>query len=144
VINTFNLEMQNMRTLRKLPILSLSLVLVGYIVYGWLLSIHKADWRIWIPIGAIAFGVDWLFSVGWAIASIIFVFYQKSQFGLSLGISVVWVLLMYVARNELRAFMNNRGWNFFVLALIAGAGLGLGWFTDTLPIIRTFGESLIK
>jgi hypothetical protein len=136
--------MQNMRTIRKLPILSLALVLVGYIAYGWLLSVHKADWRIWIPAGAIAFGVDWLFSLGWAISAVIFVFYQKSQFLLSLGISVVWVLLIYVARNELRAFMNNRGWNFFVLALIAGAGLGLGWFTDTLPTIRTFGESLVK
>ncbi|WP_271251873.1 hypothetical protein [Pseudanabaena sp. Chao 1811] len=133
-----------MRTLRKLPILSLALVLVGYIAYGWLLSIHKADWRIWIPAGAIAFGAEWLFSVGWAIAAVIFVFIKKEQFALSLGISVVWAMLMYVARTELRAFMNNRGWNFFVLALIAGAGLGLGWFTDTLPTIRTFGESLIK
>ncbi len=133
-----------MRTLRKLPILSLALVLIGYIAYGWLLSIHKADWRIWIPAGAIAFGAEWLFSVGWAIAAVIFVFIKKDQFALSLGISVVWAMLMYVARTELRAFMNNRGWNFFVLALIAGAGLGLGWFTDTLPTIRTFGESLIK
>jgi hypothetical protein len=133
-----------MRNLRKLPILSLALVLVGYIAYGWLLSIHKADWRIWIPAGAIAFGAEWLFSVGWAIAAVIFVFIKKDQFALSLGISVVWAMLMYVARTELRAFMNNRGWNFFVLALIAGAGLGLGWFTDTLPTIRTFGESLIK
>ncbi len=134
-----------MRTLQKLPILSIALVLVGYVAYGWLLSIHKADWRIWIPVGAIAFGVDWLFSVGWAIAAVVFVFMGKEQFLLSLGISVVWVMLMYVARNELRAFMNNnRGWNFFVLALIAGTGLGLGWFTDTLPIIRSFGASLVK
>ena len=133
-----------MRTLQKLPILSLALVLVGYIAYGWLLSIHKADWRIWIPVGAIAFGVDWLFSVAWAIAAVIFVFYQKSQFEFSLGISIVWVLLMYVARTELRAFMNNRGWNFLVLAIIAGVGLGLGWFTDTLPMIRSFSESLVK
>jgi hypothetical protein len=133
-----------MRTLRKLPILSLALVLVGYIAYGWLLSIHQADWRIWVPLGAIAFGVDWLFSVAWAIAAVIFVFYQKSQFELSLGISIVWVMLMYVARNELRAFMNNRGWNFLVLAIIAGVGLGLGWFTDTLPMIRSFSESLVK
>lgn len=133
-----------MRTLRKLPILSLALVLVGYIAYGWLLSIHRADWRVWIPLGAIAFGVDWFFSVGWAIAAVIVIFAQKEQFLLSLGISVIWAMLMYVARTELRAFMNNRGWNFFVLAIIAGAGLGLGWFTDTLPIIRTLGESLIK
>ncbi|MCA6603320.1 MAG: hypothetical protein ACK5EU_06530 [Pseudanabaena sp.] len=133
-----------MRTLLKLPILSLALVFFGYIAYGWLLSIHRADWRIWIPTGAIAFGAEWLFSIAWAIAAVIFVFIKKEQFLLSLGISVVWAMLMYVARTELRAFMNNRGWNFFVLALIAGAGLGLGWFTDTLPTIRTFGESLIK
>jgi hypothetical protein len=125
-------------------LLSLTIVLIGYVAYGWLLSIHKADWRIWIPTGAIAFGVEWLFSVGWAIAAVIFVFAQKEQFLLSLGISIVWVMLMYVARIELRAFMNNRGWNFFILAIIAGAGLGLGWFTDTLPTIRTFSESLIK
>lgn len=134
-----------MRTLRKLPILSIVLVLIGYVAYGWLLSIHKADWRIWIPVGAIAFGVDWIFSVGWAIAAVVFVFMGKEQFLLSLGISVVWVMLIYVARNELRAFMNNnRGWNFFVLTVIAGAGLGLGWFTDTLPMIRSFGASLVK
>ncbi|MCA6572719.1 MAG: hypothetical protein IM537_16845 [Pseudanabaena sp. M57BS1SP1A06MG] len=133
-----------MRTLLKLPILSLALVFFGYIAYGWLLSIHRADWRIWIPTGAIAFGAEWLFSIAWAIAAVIFVFIKKEQFLLSLGISVVWAMLMYVARTELRAFMNNRGWNFFVLALIVGAGLGLGWFTDTLPTIRTFGESLIK
>ncbi|MFN6068872.1 MAG: hypothetical protein ACK45T_17235 [Pseudanabaena sp.] len=50
-----------MRTLLKLPILSLALVFFGYIAYGWLLSIHRADWRIWIPTGAIAFGAEWLF-----------------------------------------------------------------------------------
>lgn len=133
-----------MRSLRSLPILSLALVLIGFIAYGWLLSIHKADWRIWIPIGAIAFGVDWFFSVAWAIAAVIFVFLKKDQFLLSIGISIIWAFLMYVARTELRAFMNNRGWNFFVLALIAGAGLGVGWFTDTLPMIRGFGESLVK
>jgi hypothetical protein len=125
-------------------LLSLTIVLIGYVAYGWLLSIHKADWRIWIPTGAIAFGVEWLFSVGWAIAAVIFVFAKKEQLLLSLGISIVWVMLMYVARIELRAFMNNRGWNFFILAIIAGTGLGLGWFTDTLPTIRTFSESLIK
>jgi hypothetical protein len=133
-----------MHTLRKLPILELALVLVGYIAYGWLLSVHKADWRIWIPAGAIAFGVEWIFSVVWAIAAVVFVFLKKDQFLLSIGISVIWAFLIYVARIELRAFMNNRSWNFFVLALIAGTGLGLGWFTDTLPVIRTFGESLIK
>ena len=133
-----------MRSLRSLPILSLALVLIGFIAYGWLLSIHKADWRLWIPIGAIAFGVDWFFSVAWAIAAVIFVFLKKDQFLLSIGISIIWAFLMYVARTELRAFMNNRGWNFFVLALIAGAGLGVGWFTDTLPMIRGFGESLVK
>ena len=133
-----------MRILRKLPILELALVLVGYMAYGWLLSVHKADWRIWIPIGAIAFGMEWIFSVAWAIAAVVFVFLKKEQFLLSIGISVIWAFLIYVARIELRAFMNNRGWNFFVLALIAGAGLGLGWFTDTLPMMRTLGESLIK
>lgn len=133
-----------MRILRKLPILELALVLVGYMAYGWLLSVHKADWRIWIPAGAIAFGMEWIFSVVWAIAAVVFVFLKKEQFLLSIGISIIWAFLIYVARIELRAFMNNRGWNFFVLALIAGAGLGLGWFTDTLPMMRTLGESLIK
>jgi len=133
-----------MRTIQKLPILSLLLVLVGYIAYGWLLSIHKADWRIWIPVGAIAFGMEWLFSIIWAIAAVVFVFLRKEQFLLSLGISVIWAFLIYIARNELRAFMNNRGWNFFVLTLIAGLGLSLGWFTDTLPMIRTFGSTLVK
>ena len=54
-------------------------------------------------------------------------------------------MLMYVARDELRAFLaHNRSLSFFILMLTAGAGLGLGWFTDTLPTIRTFGESLIR
>ncbi|MBD2151453.1 hypothetical protein H6F44_15180 [Pseudanabaena sp. FACHB-1277] len=134
-----------MRKLTKFPMLSLALVLIGYIAYGWLLSIHRADWRIWIPIGAIAFGAEWIFSVVWAIAAVIFLFLRNEQFLLSLGLSVIWASLMYVARLELRTyFLNNRNWSFIILALIAGAGLGLGWFTDTLPMIRTFSESLIK
>jgi len=134
-----------MRKLTKFPMLSLVLVLIGYIAYGWLLSIHRADWRIWIPIGAIAFGAEWIFSVVWAIAAVLFLFLRNEQFLLSLGLSVVWASLMYVARLELRTyFLNNRNWSFIILALIAGAGLGLGWFTDTLPMIRTFSESLIK
>jgi hypothetical protein len=121
------------------------LVLVGYIAYGWLLSIHRADWRIWIPTGAIAFGVEWIFSVGWVIAAIVVLFFNKTQFGLSLGISIVWVMLMYVARNELRSFLaHNRTLSFFILTAIAGVGLSLGWFTDTLPTIRGFGEGLLK
>jgi len=134
-----------MRKLTKFPMLSLALVLIGYIAYGWLLSIHRADWRIWIPIGAIAFGAEWIFSVVWAIAAVLFLFLRNEQFLLSLGLSVIWASLMYVARLELRTyFLNNRNWSFIILALIAGAGLGLGWFTDTLPMIRTFSESLIK
>ena len=134
-----------MYMLRRFPILSLAVVLIGYIAYGWLLSIHRADWRIWIPVGAIAFGVDWIFSVVWVIAAIAFVFYNKAQFGLSLGISIIWVMLMYVARNELRSYLlHNRTLSFFILAAIAVTGLGLGWFTDTLPTIRTFGDSLLK
>ncbi|MDX2257256.1 MAG: hypothetical protein NW214_17225 [Pseudanabaenaceae cyanobacterium bins.39] len=133
-----------MRKLARLPILSLALVIVGYIAYGWLLSIHRADWRIWIPTGMIAFGFEWIFSLTWSIAAVIFVFLRKDQFLLSIGITAIWASLMYVARLELRSFLDNRGWNFFVLALIAGIGLGLGWFTDTLPEIRSFGTSLIK
>lgn len=134
-----------MRKLTKFPMLSIALVLIGYIAYGWLLSIHRADWRIWIPIGAIAFGAEWIFSVVWAIAAVLFLFLRNEQFLLSLGLSVIWASLMYVARLELRTyFLNNRNWSFIILALIAGAGLGLGWFTDTLPMIRTFSESLIK
>ena len=132
-----------MYMLRRFPILSLVLVLLGYVAYGWLLSIHRANWLVWIPTGAIAFGVDWIFSVGWVIAAIVFVFYNKAQFGLSLGISIVWVMLMYVARNELRSFLaHNRALSFFILAAIAGVGLGLGWFTDTFPVIRSFGATL--
>ncbi len=134
-----------MSKLTKFPVLSLALVFIGYIAYGWLLSIHRADWRIWIPIGAIAFGAEWIFSVAWAIAAILFIFISKEQFLLSLGVTVIWAFLMYVARLELRKFFfNNRSWSFVILALIAGIGLGLGWFTDTLPMIRTFSESLIK
>jgi len=121
------------------------MVLLGYIAYGWLLSIHGADWRIWIPLGAIAFAAEWIFSVAWAIAAVLFIFIRKEQFLLSLGVTVIWASLMYIARLELRAyFLNNRNWSLIILALIAGIGLGLGWFTDTLPMIRTFGNSLIK
>jgi hypothetical protein len=54
-------------------------------------------------------------------------------------------MLMYVARNELRSFLaHNRTLSFFILTAIAGVGLSLGWFTDTLPTIRGFGEGLLK
>jgi hypothetical protein len=41
-----------------------------------------------------------VFSVAWTIAAVIFIFAKKDQFVLSLGVSAVWALLIYVARIE--------------------------------------------
>jgi hypothetical protein len=49
-----------------------------------------------------------------------------------------------VARGELRGFISSKGWAMIFLAFLAAIGLGIGWFTDNLPVVRSFGEALLK
>ncbi|AFY74646.1 hypothetical protein Syn7502_02694 [Synechococcus sp. PCC 7502] len=132
-----------MQIIRKIPGLSLALLISGYAVLGWLLSIHGAAWKIWLTSGAIAFGINWIFAVGWAIAAIYFVFARAEVLVLSVGICLVWALLMYIARLEVQAISGNRWQAFFVLGIIAAIGMSIGWFADA-SLIPNIGRSLIK
>ncbi|MEI6429025.1 MAG: hypothetical protein WCO45_11665 [Pseudanabaena sp. ELA607] len=135
--------MQLIKSIFRLPLLSIALVLISYGVFGWLLALHSADWRIWIPTGGIAFATGWVLSVTWAIAAVVFIF-SRGQLLLSIGLVVIWALMSIVARGELRGFISSKGWAMIFLAFLAAIGLGIGWFTDNLPVVRSFGEALLK
>jgi hypothetical protein len=130
-----------MRILKKLPALSFLLLISGYTVFGWLLAIHRADWRIWLISGAIAFGIEWIVAVIWAIAAVVLVFSKSAAIALTIGICVIWALLMFVARNEVKSLCTTRWQSFVVLAIVAVIGMCLGWFTDA-SLLPRLGQSI--
>lgn len=133
-----------MRNLMRLPVGSILLILVSYATFGWLLAVYGSDWRIWIISGAIAIGIEWILALAWAIAAVVLVFSAKPQaFALSIGICLIWALVMYIARLEIRAIASNRIQAFFLLSIIAAIGMSVGWFADT-SLIPNFGESIMK
>lgn len=132
-----------MKAITKIPGLSVLLLLASYALFGWLLSIHGQDWRIWIPSGAISIAIAWFTAIAWAVAAVVIVFSQKSQIMLSLGIFMIWAFLMYIARLELEAFTKDRFTSFATLGAVSAIGMGLGWFADA-SLIRSVGASLIK
>jgi hypothetical protein len=132
------------RTKPKFPVTSVLTLIIGYGTFGWLLSIYGADWRAWIVSGAIAFGVEWFLALAWALAAIVLIFSAKAHaLPLAVGISLIWALLMYVARIEVRAFSDNKIQSFLTLAIIAGLGMGLGWFTDN-SVFPSIGRAILK
>lgn len=133
-----------MRRAKKIPAVSVLLLLAGYITFGWLLAIYQADWRIWISSGAFAFSTAWVLALFWAIAAVVLVFSTKPQaLGLAVGICLAWALMMYVARIEVKAVSGNRWQNWLVLLLISGIGMGIGWFVD-ISLIPNLGRSIMK
>lgn len=137
-----------MQILRRLPGLSVLLLLAGYGSFGWLLSIHLTKtpmtFWIWVATGAIAVAINWLTALAWAVTAIIVVFAQQvSVLFLSIGICVVWALLLLVARNELQAYVNHRVIGFFLLMALSGGGMALGWYADS-ALIRGIGAGLIR
>jgi len=132
-----------MRIINKIPLFSLILLISGYAVLGWLLAIHGASWEIWLSSGAIAFGIEWILAVFWAMAAIYFVFARAEALVLSIGICLVWALLMFIARMEVRAISGERWQAFFVLGVIAAIGMAIGWFADA-SLIPNIGNAIIK
>ena len=119
-------------------------LVIGYGTIGWLLSIYRADWWVWTISGAIAFATEWFLALAWALAAIVLIFSTKSHaLPLAIGISLIWALLMYVARIEVQAFSENKIQNFLTLAFIAGLGMGLGWFTDN-SFFPSIGKAIVK
>jgi hypothetical protein len=132
------------RTKSKFPVMSVLMLVIGYGTIGWLLSIYHAEWRVWMISGAIAFAVEWFLALAWALAAIVLIFSTKAHaLPLAVGICLIWALLMYVARLEVRAFSENKILTFFILAFIAGLGLGLGWFTDN-SFFPNIGKAIMK
>jgi hypothetical protein len=132
-----------MKAISKIPGLSVLLLLSSYALFGWWLSIHGQDWRIWIPSGAISLAISWFTAIAWAVAAVAIVFIPKSQIMLSLGVFMIWAFLMYIARLELQAFTEARFTSVATLGAVSAIGMGLGWFADA-SLIRSVGASLIK
>jgi hypothetical protein len=131
-----------MRIITKTPVFSFVLLILGYAVLGWLLAIHGANWQVWLTSGAIAFGIDWILSVIWAIAAVYFVFARAEVLVLSVGICLIWALLIFIARTEIQANSGKRWQAFLVLSIIAAIGMSIGWFADS-NLIPNIGKSLI-
>lgn len=127
----------------KIPTFSLMLLIGGYIFLGWLLSIHGADWLVWLTTGAIACGIDWLLAVGWALAAIYFIFAQAEVFMLSVGACLIWSLLMYVARMEVQAISSKKWQSFLILTTISALSMAIGWFAD-LNLFPNLGNAIIE
>jgi hypothetical protein len=133
-----------MKTIAKIPGLSVLLLFTSYAVFGWLLAIHGQDWRLWIASGAISLGIAWFTAIAWAVVAVVIVFSQKTQIMLSLGIFLIWAFLMYIARLEMQAFFaRDRVASFVTLGAIAALGMGFGWFADA-NLIRSVGKSLME
>jgi hypothetical protein len=132
-----------MNFIKQIPTFSLVLIISGYAGLGWLLSIHGASWQVWLISGAIAFGLAWILAVFWAMVAIYFVFARAEVFVLSIGICLVWALLMYMSRLRIQAVSGNKWQAFLVLGMIAAIGMSIGWFTDS-SLIPNIGNSLIK
>lgn len=128
----------------KFPVPSVLMLVIGYGTIGWLLSIYNTDWRVWTISGAIAFATAWFLALAWALAAIVLIFSTKAHaLPLAVGICLIWALLMYVARIEVLAFSDNKIQNFLTLAVIAGLGMGLGWFTDN-SFFPNIGKAIMK
>jgi hypothetical protein len=132
-----------MQIITKIPLFSLVLLIGGYAVLGWLLAIHGANWQVWLTSGAIAFGIDWILSVIWAIAAVYFVFARSEALVLSVGVCLIWALLMFIARIEVQSNSGKRWQAFLVLSIVAAIGMSIGWFADS-NLIPSIGKSLIK
>ncbi|MFN3927500.1 MAG: hypothetical protein ACK4QL_09300 [Pseudanabaenaceae cyanobacterium] len=132
-----------MKKLAKVPGLSLVLIVVSYALFGWLLSIHKQPWEVWIPTGAVCVGVSWFTALAWAVAAIAIVFAKQKILLLSLGLCLIWAILMYIARIETQAFWENRTLAGINLAFLSALGLFLGWYLDA-NLLKSLGENLLK
>lgn len=132
-----------MKEVTKIPGLSVLLLVSSYAVFGWLLSVHKQEWHWWIPSGAISLGIAWFTAIVWAIVAIVVVFSRQKIFFLSIGVSLIWFFLMYIARTELQAYTRNRYLSSGTMVFLAGAGLGLGWFVD-ISLFKSVGQKLLS
>jgi hypothetical protein len=132
-----------LKELAKIPALSVLLLVSSYAVFGWLLSVHGQEWYWWIPTGAISLSIAWFTAIVWALAAIIIVFSRQKIFFLSIGVSLIWFFLMYIARTELQAYTQNRYLSRATMVILAGAGLGLGWFAD-INLFKSVGQKLLS
>ncbi len=108
-----------MKAIRKLPGVSFLLMVGSYITIGWLLSLYKADWRVWLISGAVAQGTNPILAIAWVIGAIFVVFRTRPDtLPMAIGICTVWSLLMYIAHSQFQVYIPNRSTKFIVLALL--------------------------
>jgi hypothetical protein len=116
----------------RFPLIAILTIVASYGAFGWLLAVNKAPNLIyWIASGSLMFAVNYFLALAWGVAAVIVVFVPKSDLIiLSLGVTVVWATLLYIARIEMLGLINNRNIRFILMFFIVAIALGIGTLVD--------------
>lgn len=133
--------------IRKLPLLSFTLLLVSYFNFGWVLSEAGAEWWVWLISTLAILLMAEALAAPWSIIRTVSVQWLKSDFRAfftvmmaaflfvlflsTLHISAHGLILFVaasIARLDLQKGGNFQAWqDFVILAVVAICGLILGW-----------------
>jgi hypothetical protein len=118
----------------RFPFVAVLTLLASYGAFGWLLTINNASHLLyWIGSGALLFALNYFLALAWGVAAVLIVFLPKSNLLiLSLGISIIWAALLYIARLEMLALASNRNLRFVLMFSIAAIAMGGGWLVSLL------------
>ncbi len=152
-----DLESERMSTLEKLPWISFALLLITYIILGWLLSALHERWYVWLMVAVVVLLIIALLSTPWSKIRNSFIGLLKSDGRIffsaiaiaSLSFAIVCMLhifsyaLIVIAVNILaRLDAQTSGLSarqaFWILAILSLAGLELGAVAQTvipLPVV---------
>ena len=146
-----------MLTSKKLPWVSLTLLLVTYSILGWLLAtVHRPPWVIWLLAGVGALLIAGAMTSALPVVTDILAFTLKSDARAFLVVSVVAFLVVVIiswisafahallvmsaeslARLDLQTYGFNQWQAFWILSIVSLLGLGLGGATHTLISTHT-------
>ncbi len=118
----------------RFPFVAVLTLLASYGAFGWLLAINNApNLPYWIGSGALLFAINYFLALAWGVAAVLIVFLPKSNLLiLSLGISIIWAALLYIARLEMLALTSNRNFRFVLMFVIAAIAMSGGWLASIL------------
>lgn len=116
----------------RLPIIAILTILASYTAFGWLLALHRAPQIFyWFGGGAACFALNYFLALAWGVAALVVVFAPKSNLLiLSLGITIVWASLLYIARLEIVALVGSKVGRFLLMLALAGIALMVGWWLN--------------
>ncbi|MDX1978433.1 MAG: hypothetical protein SFT94_12245 [Pseudanabaenaceae cyanobacterium bins.68] len=117
----------------KFPLIAVLTILASYTGFGWLLALHSPPQLFyWFGSGALCFGLNYFLSLAWGIAALVIVFVPKANLIiLSVGITVVWASLLYIARLEILALTSSKVGRFILMVGLAAIALMAGWLLNT-------------